>query len=283
MEFDPLPSFSIPPSVWTLARIVGIGGAALLLRRLIGGAIQALGSKISSRSDPNAGMRFQTLARALRHVVDVVTLIVAGMLILSELGISIAPILATAGVAGVAIGFGAQAFVRDYLGGLLILVEDQMRQGEVVRIGNYVGTVEELTLRFVRLRDMDGKVVFIPNGEIKIVENLTREFARPLIDIRVPHEADVERAIQVIQATIEKACTEEGWAGVLSEPEVMGVQELGASSVVIRARVKVVPPIQQWAARRFLLQRIKRAFDQEGIEIPITQIGVTIRKNESQS
>ncbi|GAB4195038.1 MAG: hypothetical protein OHK0013_00820 [Sandaracinaceae bacterium] len=245
-------------------------------------ALEALRARIAARNDASSSTRFQTLARVLRYLLSVTLFVVGGSLVLDELGISVAPVLATAGVAGVAIGFGAQAFVRDYLTGFLLLFEDQLRQGEVVRIGTHAGLVEEVTLRYVRLRDLEGKVVFIPNGEIKTVENLTRGFAHAVVDVPISYAADIDHALSVLARTLRDARAEPPLAAqVPDEPEVLGVHELGASGVVLRARVKVVPPLEQWNVKRALLRRIKYAFDREGIEIPVTQMAVTLRERAS--
>src|SRR5882672_11691828 len=129
--------------------------------------------------------RLDTVTRALRYFAGVVVVLVVGMLVLGELGISIAPILATAGVAGVAIGFGAQSLIKDYFSGFFMLIEDQIREGDVVEVAGKTGEVEEVTLRYVRLRDAEGVVYFVPNGEIKLVVNRTRNFAYALIDAAV--------------------------------------------------------------------------------------------------
>src|SRR5688500_13863270 len=134
--------------------------------------------------------RIETLARVFRNSAGVVIFLVAGMLVLGELGISVAPILATAGVAGIAIGFGAQSLIKDYFNGFFILVEDQIREGDVVEIVGKGGLVEEVTLRFVRLRDAEGHVHIIPNGEIKVVTNRTREFATPVVDVGIAYRDD---------------------------------------------------------------------------------------------
>ena len=143
--------------------------------------------------------RIDTVGSAFRYFASVVVVLVAGMLVLSELGISIAPILATAGVAGIAIAFGAQSLIKDYFTGFFLLVEDQIRQGDVVEIAGKSGEVEEVTLRYVRLRDGDGYVHFVPNGEIKVVVNRTRTHAFANIDVGVPDDADLEAVFQAMR------------------------------------------------------------------------------------
>ena len=178
------------------ARIAVILLAAWLVQRFAGRLIRALNAGLQRRSGSYDLQRAGTLGRSLRYAVNVVVVLVAGMLVLGELGISVTPILATAGVAGVAIGFGAQSLIKDYFNGFFILVEDQIREGDVVEIVGKGGLVEEVTLRFVRLRDMDGHVHFVPNGEIKLVTNRTREFATPVVDVGIAYREDPEEALR---------------------------------------------------------------------------------------
>jgi moderate conductance mechanosensitive channel len=219
--------------------------------------------------------RIDTVANAFRYFASVVVVLVAGMLVLNELGISIAPILATAGVAGIAIAFGAQSLIKDYFTGFFLLIEDQIRVGDVVEISGKGGLVEELTLRYVRLRDLEGHVHYIPNGEIKMVTNRTRSFATPVIDVPISYAEDAERVQQVMRETAAGLRADPEWASRIAgdlEPIVM--DRWADSSVVLRSRFKVVPPIEQWNVRREYLRRLKKAFDERGIEIPYPQLTV---------
>jgi small conductance mechanosensitive channel len=217
--------------------------------------------------------RIQTLARVFRYAASVVIFIVAGTLILGELGISIAPILATAGVAGVAIGFGAQSLIKDYFTGFFLLFEDQVRQGDVVELAGKGGLVEEVTLRYVRLRDMDGHVHYIPNGEIKLVTNRTRVYATPVVDVPISYAADADRVTQVMRETAAALRADPEWsARIVADLEVIGMDRWSESFAVLRVRFKVVPPIEQWNVRREYLRRLKKAFDEQGIEIPFPQL-----------
>ena len=219
--------------------------------------------------------RIQTLARVFRYAASVVIFIVAGTLILGELGISIAPILATAGVAGVAIGFGAQSLIKDYFTGFFLLFEDQVRQGDVVELAGKGGLVEEVTLRYVRLRDMEGHVHYIPNGEIKLVTNRTREYATPVLDVTVAYREDTDEVLSVMREAAAALRADPDWKERIAEDlEVIGVDRWADSAVVLRARFKVVPPIQQWNVKREYLRRLKKAFDERGIEIPFPHLTV---------
>jgi small conductance mechanosensitive channel len=223
--------------------------------------------------------RVETLARVFRNSAAVIIVIVAGTLILNELGLSVAPILATAGVAGVAIGFGAQSLIKDYFTGFFLLLEDQIRQGDVVEVAGKSGLVEEVTLRYVRLRDFDGHVHFVPNGEIKVVSNRTRGFAQAAIEIGVGYGVDIDRALGVMRAVGQALRADAQWqAKVADDPEILGVEKLDNSAVVLRCRIKVVPAIEQWNVKREFLKRLKKAFDERGIEIPFPQLTVHMPK-----
>ena len=218
--------------------------------------------------------RVGTLCRAFRYLGSVVISVVAVMLVLNELGISIAPILATAGVAGIAIGFGAQSLVKDYFSGLFLLVEDQIRQGDVVQIAGIGGLVEEVTLRYVRLRDFEGHVHFVPNGEIKIVTNRTRDYAQSLIEVGVAYREDTDEALEVMREVGRGMRADPQWAArILDEVEIVGVERWDDSAVVLRCRLKVIG-IEQWNVRREFLRRLKKAYDARDIEIPFPHLTI---------
>ena len=218
--------------------------------------------------------RFATLGRVFRYTASVVVSLVAGTLILGELGISVAPILGAAGVVGVAVGFGAQSLVKDYFTGFFLLLENQMRQGDVVEAGGKAGVVEEITLRYVRMRDYEGRVHSVPNGTITTVTNMTRDFAQAVIDVGIAYREDVDVAILVMR-DVGAAMRQDGVFGprILDDLEVAGVEQWADSAVVLRCRFKVAP-IEQWAVRREFLRRLKRAFDAAGIEIPFPHLTI---------
>ena len=254
-------------------RIGVIVALGLFVWGLAGRAIAAVHRRVGRGVDD--ATRSATLSRVVRHVVGTTVVLVGGALVLEEVGISLSPILATAGVAGVAIGFGAQWIVKDLLGGFFLLLEDQIRQGEVVEIAGKAGVVEEITLRYVRLRDLEGNVVFVPSGQITVVENRTREFAFAVVDVGVAYGSDLDQAIEVVLAAVRALREDEVWRGRLpEEPEMLGVQELDSSSVRIRSRIKVVPPVERWNVRRELQRRIKLALDAAAIEIPFPQLSL---------
>ena len=233
---------------------------------------------------PDELPRFQTLGRVFRYGAAVVIVIVAGSLVLGELGISVAPILATAGVAGVAIGFGAQSLVKDYFTGFFILLEDQVRQGDVVEVAGKSGLVEEVTLRYIRLRDFDGHVHFVPNGEIKVVTNRTRGFAHAVIEVGVDYDVDIDRALAVMKEVGQRMRDDALWGGkIAAEPEIIGVERLADSAVVLRCRLQVVPPIEQWNVRREFLKRLKSAYAERGIGIPFPHLTIHQRTAKSDA
>jgi small conductance mechanosensitive channel len=230
---------------------------------------------MSRRTGGDEIARVETLARVFRNGAGIVVFLVAGMLILGELGISIAPILATAGVAGVAIGFGAQSLVRDFFTGFFLLFDDQIRQGDVVRIAGVAGRVEEVTLRYVRLRDFEGHVHYVPNGEITVVTNRTRDFATAVVEVGIGYREDPDEALAVMRQIGAEMRADPAWSGrIADEAEIVGVERWGDSAVVLRCRLRVVPPIEQWNVKREFLKRLKRAYDARGIEIPFPHLTV---------
>jgi len=244
----------------------------VLARRLIRSFRKYMERRVSGADELP---RITTVSRVLRYTATVTVVLVAGMLILSQLGISIAPILATAGVAGVAIGFGAQSLIKDYLSGFFLLTEDQIREGDVVEVAGKAGLVEEMTLRYVRLRDGDGYVHFVPNGEIKLVSNRTRGFARAVIDVGVGYGVDIDQALGVMREVGRAMRAHEQWKGrVPDDIEVLGVEKLDNSAVVLRVQLRVVPAIERDNVKREYLKRIKEAFAARGIEIPFPQLTI---------
>jgi moderate conductance mechanosensitive channel len=216
-----------------------------------------------------AEQRIDALSSVLRSVVTFVIWLVALLMCLGEVGIDLAPLLAGAGVLGVAIGFGSQSLVRDFLSGMFILIEDQFGVGDIVDLGpDASGAVEAVSLRTTRLRAVDGTVWHVPNGEIRRVGNQSQHWSRALIDIEVAYETDIDHAQEVIASVAHEIAETD--SDVLDEPEVWGVEALGANGVMIRLVVKTRPS-QQYRVSRELRARLKSAFEREGIEIPFPQ------------
>ena len=218
--------------------------------------------------------RLDTLERVFRYVATVIITLVGTMLVLSEVGISIAPILATAGVLGIAIGFGAQSLVKDYFNGFFLLLENQVRQGDVVQVADKSGLVEEMTLRYIRLRDYEGSVHYVPNGTIASVTNRSRGFAYAVIDVGVAYREDVDEVFSVMGEVGAAMRADPELGGKIEDDlEIAGVDQWADSAVVIRCRFKV-KPLEQWGVRRAFLYRLKKAFDVAGIEIPYPHLSV---------
>lgn len=222
--------------------------------------------------DPEQQKRLETLGRVLRYTAAVVITLITGMLVLSELGISIAPILASAGVVGLAIGFGAQSLVKDYFTGLFLLLENQVHQGDVVEVAGLGGLVEEITLRYIRLRDYEGTVHFVPNSAVTTVSNRSRGFAFAVVDVGVAYREDVGEVFQAIRE-VAAAMRADATIGplILEDLDLAGVDAWADSAVMIRFRVKVLP-LQQWTVKREFLLRLKLEFDRRGIEIPFPHL-----------
>ena len=249
------------------------------LRTLQSGAVQErLGSLRAATPDAllattehslRSEQRIEALASVLRSLTTFVIYAVAAFMILGEVGIELGPLIAGAGILGVALGFGSQSLVKDFLSGVFILIEDQFGVGDIVNLDNETsGTVEAVSLRTTRLRSVDGTVWHVPNGEIRRVGNQSQHWSRALIDVEVAYETDLDHAQSVIAAVAHEIAGED--ADVLDEPEVWGVEALGANGVTIRLVVKTRPS-QQYRVSRDLRARLKAAFEREGIEIPFAQ------------
>jgi small conductance mechanosensitive channel len=237
------------------------------LLTISGRLLHLLDDRMRARSvEAEERKRIETLMRVSRYVASVLIGAITVMLILSEVGISIAPILATAGVAGLAVGFGAQSLVKDYFTGFVMLIENQIRVGDMVEVGGKSGLVEEVTLRYVRLRDVEGAVHYVPNGIIATVTNKSREFAYAVSDIGVGYDQDTDRIFDIIRKVSAEMAESPAFAARILEP-IMGVDQFADSAVTIRCRIKVVA-LEQGPVRREFLRRLKKAFDAEGIEIP---------------
>ncbi len=221
--------------------------------------------------------RAATMGTVLRSTITLVIGAVAVLLILGELEIDLAPLLAGAGIAGIAFGFGAQSLVKDFLSGMFIVFEDQYGVGDNVDLGEASGQVERVSLRTTRIRDVEGTLWVVPNGEIRRVANHSQLWARTVLDIEVDYSTDIDAAIEVIQQTAIALWEEQAEATtILESPEVWGVQSLAESAVVIRLAVKTEPS-EQWTTARELRRRIKIAFEQSGIDIPFPQQVVHLR------
>jgi small conductance mechanosensitive channel len=234
-----------------------------------GRVLRALNVRMTAKNpDLEGRKRIETLMRVIRYIATVVIGAISVMLVLSEVGISIAPILATAGVAGLAVGFGAQSLVKDYFTGFVMILENQIRVGDSVEVGGKTGLVEEVTLRYVRLRDIEGAVHYVPNGVIATVTNRSRGFAFAVIDVGVGYREKLDRVQGIIlDVGAELQADREFGPKIVESVQLMGVEQWADSAVVLRCRFKVMP-LEQGAVRREFLRRLKNVFDEQGIEIP---------------
>ncbi|MBP8297166.1 MAG: mechanosensitive ion channel family protein [Burkholderiales bacterium] len=254
-------------------RITLIAIVAWILAGILKRMIRIFRARITSRlTDGEQQKRAETISRVFRYIVSVALSLIAGVLILSELGVSVAPILGAAGVVGLAIGFGAQSLVKDYFTGFFILLENQLTTGDVVEIAGKSGLVEDVTLRFVRLRDYSGNVHYIPNNLITTVTNMSRGFAHAVVDIGIGYHEDTDQAFEVMHA-VGREMREDAVFGpkITGDLEIAGVESWAESAVMLRCRFKVVP-LEQWNVRREFLRRLKKAFEAHGIEIPFPHL-----------
>jgi small-conductance mechanosensitive channel len=233
------------------------------LRRHAPDALQSHGPE-SLRS----AARATTLSHLLRSATTVVVWIIAGVMILGELGVALGPLIAGAGIAGVALGFGAQSLVKDFISGTFMLIEDQYGVGDIIDAGEASGTVEAVSLRTTRLRDVNGTVWHIPNGNILRIGNMSQQWARALLDVSLATDTDVDHAQDVIKRVADSVWNDSDWhREILEEPEVWGVERLGPDAIVIRLVVKT-KPAEQFTVMRELRRRLLEAFAAEGVELP---------------
>lgn len=274
----PLTILAIVVLAW-LANRIARRGIKHGLRTLQSGAIQErLGALRNATPDAlldtrehslRAEQRIEALASVLRSMLAFVIFAIAAFMVLGEVGVELGPLLAGAGIIGVALGFGSQSLVKDFLSGMFILIEDQFGVGDIVDLDNQTsGTVEGVSLRTTRIRSVDGTVWHVPNGDIRRVGNASQHWSRALLDVEVAYDTDLAKAQEVIAAVAHEIAASD--KDVLEEPEVWGVEQLGASGIMIRLVVKTRPS-EQYRVSRILRERIKDAFDREGIEIPFPQ------------
>jgi small conductance mechanosensitive channel len=254
-------------------------GISRLTDRTATGAVptilRPLRNRVPAHSDPleqvteRRTQRAEAIGSVLRSFASIVVLGIAVVLVLGELGINLAPIVASAGVVGVALGFGAQNLIKDFIAGIGIILEDQYGVGDVVDLGEASGTVEAMGLRITRLRDVNGVVWYVRNGEILRVGNKSQGFAQVVIDMPVAHDTDLERARRAMQEVADAMYAEDEWAAVLlAEPESLGVEQITAEGVFLRLVVRATNA-DQWRVGRELRMRLKERFVAEGFRTPL--------------
>ncbi|MDP3857510.1 MAG: mechanosensitive ion channel family protein, partial [Stagnimonas sp.] len=245
-----------------------------LLSRAVETLLSRLGDRLISQAATNdespveARKRVETLVRLLTQVVRIVLFVTLALVLLMQLGVQVGPLLASAGIIGLAVGFGAQSLVKDIITGFFMVMENQLRVGDVVTINGTGGLVETMTLRTVVLRDLSGTVHIFPNGNVTTLSNLTRGWSAYVFDIGVAYKEDPDVAIAALREIADKLQSDPYFGPKIIEPaEIFGVDKLGESAVVIKGRIKTLP-ITQWEVGREFLRRVKKAFDEQGIEIP---------------
>ncbi len=264
-----------------VAILIGAAILSRVVKLFIDKAIRSLIKPDQVAKDPEAEKkREDTLIRIFNSTLSVVIWVMAALMIVSEFGVNIGPLIAGAGVMGIAIGFGAQYIIRDFLAGLFIMLENQYRVGDVIKIAGVSGSVEDITLRKTILRDIEGQVHHIPNGEIKVASNMTQTFSRVHIKIGVAYKEDIDKVTVVINKVGQELSEDKEWKeAIFSAPTVMGIDEFADSAVIVKILGETMP-LKQWGVARELRRRIKIAFDKENIEIPFPQVDVWQRKEE---
>jgi small conductance mechanosensitive channel len=269
---------------WLLAtslRIAVIAIAAYVVIRVGSAATRRFEREMSTGTGLDVverAKRAQTFARLLQRTLSVVVAVMAGLMILRELDIDITPVLTGAGIAGLAIGFGAQTLVRDILSGFFLIFEDQVRVGDVVKVNGQGGLVEEVNLRTIVLRDEQGAVHIFPNGEVKTLSNMSKDFSYYVITIGVEFDEDVERATDAMEEAATSLTQEPAFKPYILAPlEIFGVDAFEPGQLVIKARIKTVP-LKQWVVGRELRRRIARVFNQRGIRMPTSRMVVDLRR-----
>jgi len=226
--------------------------------------------------------RAKTLARIVQTALIGVIMVIGLMMIIRELGLDIGPIIAGAGIIGLAIGFGAQSLVKDVISGFFILMEDQYRVGDVVEVAGIGGLVEQMSLRVTILRDLEGKVHFIPNGSISTATNMTKEWSRAVLDIGVAYKEDPDKVMNVLREVGDEMKKDPAYSGVILEPlQILGVSDFADSAVIIKVMFKTLP-LKQWDVGREFRRRVKIAFDEKGIEIPFPHVTLYMGEAENK-
>jgi len=256
-------------------------GVAILITLVIAFVALRLAKTVSKKfslvlqrgkDDLESQKRATTLSGVIRWVLRMTIIVVAGLMILDKFGVQIGPIIAAAGIVGLAVGFGAQNLVQDIIGGFFILLEDQVRVGDVVSLNDKAGLVERITLRMIVLRDLTGSVHYVRNGQISVITNMTKEFSFYVFDIGVAYRENVDEVIEVVKKVDEEIRQDDAFKNdILAPIEILGLDKFDSSAVVIKARTKTLP-IRQWRVGREFNRRLKIKFDELGIEIPFPHI-----------
>jgi small conductance mechanosensitive channel len=258
--------------IWALTtgvKIVLIVIVSLVIIKVVKVALKRLSPVfLKHGKDEEAEKRAKTLTSVIQNVIIILVLVVAAITIIGQLGIEIAPLLATAGIAGVAIGFAGQSLIKDFINGFFLLLWDQIRVGDYIKISDKQGLVEMINLKMTVIRDFNGNVHYIPNGIIDVVTNMTKDYSRYLFEIGVAYREDVDEVVDVIKEIDEGLRKDPVFEEHILEPiEILGLDKFADSALIIKARTKT-KPLKQWQVAREFNRRLKKKFDEQGIEIP---------------
>lgn len=266
-----------PALVATTLRIALILVLVRVIVTLLGTALRRFEQRLVARDQAvgevvtEASKRAETLVRLLRQGAMVLLWLVTALVVLRELGIEIAPILAGAGIAGVAVGFGAQSLVRDVISGFFMILENQVRVGDVAIVNGTGGLVEQVNFRTIVLRDLAGVVHIFPNGAINTLSNVTQEWSAYVFNVGIDYQEDPDRAMEIMRAVGVELRTDPQYGPLINEDiEIFGIDNFEASAVTIKGRIKT-RPIRQWDVGREYRRRLKKAFDKAGVQIPFPQ------------
>ncbi len=272
-----LERINLPELLQASLRVVVVLLLWWLLTRALKVFLDRLGDKLLARAESadenpiEARKRVETLVHLLTQMIRIVLFVTLALVLLMQLGVQVGPLIASAGIIGLAVGFGAQSLVKDVITGFFMVMENQMRVGDVVTINGTGGLVETMTLRTVMLRDLGGVVHIFPNGSINTVSNATRGWSAYLFDIRIGFREDPDVAIAALREICADLQADPAYAPkILSAAEIFGVDRIDDSAVIIKGRIKT-HPIMQWEVGRELLRRVKKSFAARGIEIPFPQ------------
>lgn len=272
-DFGVLNGGPLGAALRSLARVALILTLAFAAVELTQIALARMFSRVAARSrNERRAAQVRTLAPLLSGVAATAIIIIASSMALSEFGVEIGPLIAGAGIVGLAVGFGAQTLVKDFLTGVFLIIEDIVSVGDVARIGAASGVVEEMSLRTIKLRAFDGTLFAIPYGEAQVIANLTKNFSFYVFELSISYSSDIAKALELMRETGAALQSDADFGAFIMEPiEVVGVDKLGDSGVVLKARIKTLPG-KQWGVGREFLKRIKLVFDANRIEIPFPHV-----------
>jgi len=283
IDWTPITDWLLQHGIRILIILVLGVGLWFALKKLLPPLLRRTISRAKGESKEEIKKRTDTLNAVLMGVTKIVIAIIVIFMILDEVNIPIGPALAGLGVVGIAVGFGAQYLIRDLIAGFFVILENQYRVGDVAKVADIAGIVEEINLRKTVLRDLDGIVHHVPNGEIRVASNYTRHFARVNLNVSVAYGTNLDHAINVLNRVGQELASDKDWSPLIkSAPQVLRIDNLGDSGIDIKV-LGDVKPLQQWAVTGELRKRIKKAFDDEGIEIPWPHTKVYFGNSPGQS